>query len=96
MGYALIWPACVLALIISIAFPGPTASTVLLVLLGPFALIGAIMTVRSAMLAREASPVRLPRATLANVIGWVEIVLSAAIVVLLAIGFTIFLEHDTL
>jgi hypothetical protein len=96
MGYALIWPAAVLAFILSVLARSIFSGIVLFLVLAVVGLVGAIATVRTAGRARALSQPPLKLAIAAGVIGWIEISLTLLLSVWVVIDFVRFLEHETL
>jgi hypothetical protein len=96
MAYALVWPASVLAFLLSVWRPSVSSPIVQYLFLSPVALFGAIATVRAASRARRQSPQPLRLATLAATIGWVEIILTIIVSLWITVEFVNFLEHEHL
>jgi hypothetical protein len=96
MAYALVWPAATVAFLLSVLGPSMSSGIVLYMVLTPVGLVGAIAAIRTAGRARAISQRPLKLAIAAEVIGWLEIMLTVLVSVWIVIDFVRFLEHETL
>jgi hypothetical protein len=96
MAYALIWPACAVAFVMSVITPSASSGIVLYLVLAPIGLVGAIAAIHAARETRLRSPHRLRLALAAETIGWIEIVFSVIVFIWVVTQFAMMLDSDHL